>query len=179
MKKLADKHIAILLCDGFEESEMVSPRKALERAGATTYLISPAKNKVRGWKHDRWTKYYAVDEKLENADPQDYDAILLPGGVINPDKLRTYKEAVNFVNHFFKKKKLIAAICHGPLTLIETKNLKNKTLTSYHSVKTDLTNAGAKWKDKEVVIDNHLITSRSPKDLVAFNKAIITYLADE
>jgi protease I len=178
-KKLANLNIAILLCDGFEESEMAKPREALKKAGATLHLISPDATEVRSWLHNKWSKKYKVDLKLKDANPADYDAILLPGGVLNPDKLRTYKEAVNFVKHFFKKDKLVAAICHGPLTLIETGYLKGRNLTSYHSIKTDLINAGAKWKNKQVVVDKNLITSREPKDIPAFNKAIIDLLYRE
>jgi len=175
-KTLQGIKIAMLACDGFEESEMVEPRKALQKAGAMVELIAPEKNHIKGWKHDRWTKEYKVNVKLENAKPQQYDAIVLPGGVMNPDKLRTYKKAVAFVNHFFNNKKLVAAICHAPMTLIETGKLKNRRLTSYHSIQTDLKNAGAKWQDKRVVIDKALITSRKPDDIPAFNKAIITFL---
>jgi protease I len=175
-KKLQDVKIAMLLCDGFEESEMTKPRKALEKAGAIVHLITPKGNKVKAFLNHKWSKSYPIDVKLANAKSNDYDAIVLPGGVINPDTLRTSAEAVNFVKAFFKSKKLVAAICHGPLTLVETKNLKSRNLTSYHSIKTDLINAGARWKNKEVVVDRNLITSRQPKDIPAFNEAIISYL---
>jgi protease I len=176
-KSLADISVAVLLCNGFEESEMTKPCEALRKAGATVDLITPKGTKVRGWSHGKWTKYYPVKMTLSKANPNDYDALLLPGGVMNPDTLRTSKEAVKFVDSFFKKNKPIAAICHGPLTLVETDKLKNRTLTSYHSIKTDIVNAGAKWKDKAVVIDDNLITSRQPGDIPSFNKAIIEAFA--
>lgn len=175
-KKLDGIKIAMLACDGFEESEMVDPRTALQEAGASVDLITSKQNYIKGWKHDHWTKAYKVNKKLGQVNPANYDAIVLPGGVMNPDKLRTDKKAIAFVKHFFKNQKLVAAICHAPLTLIETKQLKNRRMTSYHSIKTDLKNAGANWQNKPVVIDKNLITSRKPDDIPAFNKAIITYL---
>lgn len=170
---LEGKKIAILLCDGFEEIEMTNPRKALTKAGADTFLIAPKSKKVKGWRHDHWGKTFKVDVKLENAKPNKYDGVLLPGGVMNPDKLRSNKKAVKFIKYFMNSKKPVAAICHGPWTLIETGKLKGLKLTSYHSIKTDLKNAGATWKNKKVVTDKNLTTSRSPKDLPAFNKAIV------
>jgi protease I len=167
----------VLLCDGFEESEMTKPVAALKKAGATVQLITPKGSTVRGWSHGRWTKKYPIDIKLSNAKASNYDALVLPGGVMNPDTLRTNKSAVKFVDSFFKNNKLIAAICHGPLTLVETKKIKNRTMTSYHSIKTDIKNAGANWQNKKVVIDKNLITSRQPKDIPAFNKAIIAACA--
>lgn len=172
IRKLNHKKIAILLCSGFEESEMTKPRQALQKAGATVHLISP-ESQVKGWRHSHWTKKFKVDINLEQADPKSYDALVLPGGVINPDKLRTYKTAIKFIKYFFKNKKPIAAICHGPLSLIETNQLKKRKLTSYHSIKTDLKNAGAIWKNAQVIVDNGLITSRQPKDIPAFNKALV------
>jgi protease I len=177
-KPLKDIKVAVLLCNGFEDSEMTKPCEALRKAGAEVDLITPKGTKVRGWSHDKWTRYYPVKMTLSKASANDYDALLLPGGVMNPDALRTNKEAVKFVETFFKKKKPIAAICHGPLTLVETGKLKNRTLTSYHSIKTDLVNAGAKWKDKNVVVDGNLITSRQPSDIPAFNKAIIAAFSE-
>jgi protease I len=177
MKKLASTKIAVLLCDGFEESEMTKPVAALRNAGANVYLISPGATKVKGWRNGNWTRPYKVDFKLEKTTPAKYDALLLPGGVMNPDKLRSNKKAVKFVEYFMKNKKPIGAICHGPLTLIETKKLKGRRMTSYHSIKTDITNAGATWQDKNVIVDKNLITSREPKDIPAFNKAIIKKFA--
>jgi protease I len=165
--------IAILLTDGFEESEMTKPREALINAGAETFLITPKGKNVKSWQHDKWGKHFKVNKNIKNANPKDFDGILLPGGVMNPDKLRTDKNAVKFVAYFFKNRKPIAAICHGPWTLIETGKLKGVKLTSYHSIKSDLMNAGAKWLNKKVVVDKNLLTSRSPKDLPAFNKELI------
>ncbi|RDI43366.1 type 1 glutamine amidotransferase domain-containing protein [Aquicella lusitana] len=174
MKKSIKKaKFAFLLCDGFEESEMTEPRKALEKAGATVHLISPGTNKVQAFRHHKRSREYPVHVKLEAAKAGDYDAVVLPGGVINPDKLRTYKKAIKFIIAFFKHKKLIAAICHGPQTLIETGKLKGYKMTSYHSIKTDLKNAGATWQNKKVIVDRNLITSRQPQDIPAFNKAIL------
>lgn len=178
MKKILQHlRIAILVCDGFEEREMVKPRKALMDAGATVHLITHHAKKVKAWLHGDWSKQYKIDVQLKDANPTDYDALLLPGGVINPDKLRTDKKAVRFVDSFLKKKKLIAAICHGPITLIETGKLRGRKLTSYHSIKTDIKNAGGIWQNKAVVVDGNLITSREPKDLPAFNNAIIKKLS--
>ncbi len=172
--KLQNLKIAVLLCDGFEETEMTKPREALIKAGATVHLITSKAKKVTAWLNGKWSKQYKIDVPLKDARPSDYDALLLPGGVLNPDKLRTDKKAVQFVESFLKNQKPIAAICHGPITLIETGKLKGRKLTSYHSIKTDLINAGATWQNKSVVIDKNIITSREPKDIPAFNKAIIT-----
>jgi protease I len=172
-KKLASTRVAVLVCDGFEESEMTKPSAALKKAGAKVYLISPGATRVKGWRKGKWTKSYKVDFQLEKSNPAQFDALLLPGGVMNPDKLRSNKKAVKFVNDFMKKKKPVAAICHGPLTLIETNKLKGRRLTSYNSIKTDLKNAGATWQDKQVIVDKNLVTSREPKDIPAFNKAMI------
>lgn len=176
-RKLQNLKVAVLLCDGFEETEMTKPRAALKQAGATVHLITSKASKVTAWYHGKWSKQYKIDVQLKNANPNDYDALLLPGGVINPDKLRTDKKAIKFVDSFLKKQKLIAAICHGPITLIETGKLKGRRITSYHSIKTDILNAGAIWKNKSVIIDKNLITSREPKDIPAFNKAIINQLS--
>jgi deglycase len=175
-RKLQNLKVAILLTDGFEETEMTKPRKALIKAGAIVHLITSNANKVTAWFHGKWSKQYKIDVLLKDANPNDYDALLLPGGVLNPDKLRTDKEAIKFVKSFLKKQKPIAAICHGLITLIETGKLKNRKVTSYHSIKTDIINAGATWQNKPVVIDKNLITSREPKDITAFNSAIINQL---
>lgn len=175
-KQLKNIKVAMVVCDGFEESEMVKPRQALQKAGVTVELIAPKKGKVTAWRNGKWTNKYEVDRTLKDARAKDYAALVLPGGVINPDKLRTEKRAIKFVKHFFQTKKPIAAICHGPLTLIETKKLKGRTMTSYSSIKTDLKNAGVKWQNKKVVNDRNLISSRSPKDIPAFNKAILKVL---
>jgi len=176
-EKLQNLKIAVLLCDGFEETEMTKPREALIKAGATVHLITSKSKKVTAWLDGKWSKKYKIDVSLKNAKPSDYDALLLPGGVLNPDKLRTDKKTVQFVKSFLKNQKPIAAICHGPIILIETNQLKGRKITSYHSIKTDLINAGATWQNKSVVIDKNIITSREPKDIPAFNKAIITQLS--
>lgn len=167
------KRVAILSENGFEESELTSPKKAMEEAGMAVEIVSPQKQKIRGWNHDHWSIELPVDVNLSDANVEDYDALIIPGGVMNPDLMRLNKDCVKFAKDFLQSGKPVAAICHGPQLLIETGMLKGRTMTSYPSVKTDLINAGVKWQDKEVVIDNGLITSRSPKDLDAFNKKIL------
>ena len=170
--------MAILTENGFEEVELTGPMNALEEAGATVEIVSPQKDKVKAWNHDHWSIELAVDKNLSNANPEDYDMLVLPGGVLNPDTLRLNKQAVSFAQHFLEQGKPLAAICHGPQTLIETGMLNGRTMTSYPSVKTDLVNAGVNWQDKEVVVDNGLVTSRSPQDLEAFNKKMIEELGE-
>lgn len=165
--------VAILVADGFEQSEMTEPRKALQEAGAQTKIISPEKGKVKGWKGKNWGDAFQVDQDLNQAKAEEFDALLLPGGVLNPDTLRMNDKAVNFVKSFVKSQKPIAAICHGPLTLINAQAVRNKTITSYSSIKQDLVNAGANWVDKEVAKDECLVTSRKPDDIPAFNAAMI------
>lgn len=177
-RDIKDKKVAILTENGFEEVELTSPMNALEQAGATVHIISPQKDKVKAWNHDHWSIELQVDKNLSDANPEDYDMLVLPGGVLNPDKLRLNKEAVSFTQHFLEQGKPVAAICHGPQTLIETGMIDGKTMTSYWSVKTDLVNAGVNWVDKEVIVDNGLVTSRSPKDLEAFNKKMIEELSE-
>lgn len=172
------KRVAILTENGFEEVELTSPKKALEEAGAVVQIVSPQHGNVKAWAHDHWSITLPVDVPLGEANPEDYDMLLLPGGVMNPDTLRTNKAAVQFAEHFLEQGKPLAAICHGPQLLIETGMISTRTLTSYPSIKTDLLNAGALWEDKEVVVDNGLVTSRSPKDLDAFNKKIIEELGE-
>lgn len=178
MKNIHGKKVAILTEDGFEEEELTSPKKALEEAGALVYIVSPRKKGVKAWKHDHWSMEIPVDVTVEEAKEEHYDALILPGGVLNPDQLRTNKKAVAFVNRFLENNKLVAAICHGPQILIETGKLKGINITSYPSLQTDLENAGALWHDKEVVFDRGLITSRSPKDLEAFNKKLLKALGE-
>lgn len=177
MAVLQNITVAILVANGFEQSEMVEPRAALQAAGAKTVLISPEKNVVKGWQHGNWADEFAVDVPLDRANAADYDALLLPGGVINPDKLRMNATAVAFVKEFGKSKKPIAAICHGPWTLINADLVRGRTMTSWPSVSSDLKNAGANWVDKEVVTDGLLVTSRKPEDIPAFNKAMISLFA--
>lgn len=172
-QELTGKKIAILVENAFEQVEMTKPREALNASGAQTFLISPQKDKVQGWNHFDKGDEFSVDLPLDNANPNDYDALVLPGGVANPDQLRTNPKAVQFVKSFFEAGKPVAAICHALWTLIEAEVVKERTLTSWPSLQTDLRNAGANWVDKEVVVDNGLITSRKPDDIPAFiNKAI-------
>jgi len=171
--ELSGKKIAILVTDGFEQVEMTEPRKALQQAGATTILVSPAQGKVRGFQHDKPGDEFPVDMPLNKARAEDYDGLVLPGGVANPDRLRIITAAVDFVRSFFDAGKPIAAICHGPWTLIEAGAVRGRTMTSWPSLRTDLRNAGANWVDQEVVVDRGLITSRKPADLPAFNRKMI------
>ena len=174
---LKGKKIAILATDGFEQSELMQPRQALEEAGAHTEVISPNAGKIKGWDHKDWGESVKVDKTLGNVNAEDYDGLLVPGGVINPDHLRMDPKAVNFVQQFVTAGKTVGAICHGPWTLLEAGALKGKTVTSWPSLRTDLKNAGAHWVDKEVVTDGQFITSRKPDDIPAFNNAVIESLA--
>jgi protease I len=177
MESLQERKVAILVADGFEQVELTEPRKALEQAGAKTEIVSPAEDKVKGWNHTDWGQELPVDVPLAQANPEDYDALLLPGGVMNPDKLRANLAAVRFVKHFFLAGKPVAAICHGPWTLIEAGVIRNRRITSYESIQTDLKNAGAQWVDQEVVTDGNLVTSRKPDDIPAFNRAMVELFA--
>ncbi len=177
-QKLDGKKVAILVADGFEQVELTEPKKALEAAGAKASIVSPAKGKVKGWKHVEWGDELAVDVPLDTADASTFDALLLPGGVMNPDHLRGNPKAVAFVKKFFDEGKPVAAICHGPWTLIEAGVVKGRKLTSFATIQTDLKNAGAEWVDQEVVVDMGLITSRKPDDIPAFNKRMIEEFAE-
>ena len=177
-KNIQGKKVAILTENGFEEVELTSPKRALEDAGAIVHIVSPQKEKVIAWDHDHWSIDLPVDVHLGAAKPEDYDALVLPGGVINPDKARMNKDCVVFAQHFLEQGKPLAAICHGPQLLIETGMLTGREMTSYVSIKKDLINAGAIWVDKEVVVDNGLVTSRSPKDLEAFNKKMLEEISE-
>lgn len=176
-ESLRGRRIAILLTDGFERVEMTEPRKALEEAGAKTVLISPKTPTVQGWNHFDKADEFPVDIPLDSANASEYDALLLPGGVANPDQLRVNDRAVQFVRSFVEAGKPIASICHGPWTLIEAEAVSDRTLTSWPSLKTDLRNAGANWVDEEVVVDRGLITSRNPGDIPAFNQKVIEEFA--
>jgi protease I len=171
--ELAGKRIAILVADGFEQGEMTEPRQALDKAGAKTELISPVKGQVQGWKHHEKGDKFPVDVALDSANASDYDALLLPGGVANPDQLRTIPKAVQFAKSFFERDKPVAAICHGPWLLVEANVVKGRNVTSWPSLATDLRNAGAKWSDQQVVEDRGLVTSRKPDDIPAFNQKMI------
>lgn len=171
--ELKDTKVAILVADGFEQVELTDPKDALEEAGATTVVVSPEDGEVRGWNHTEWGDRFPVDLPLAEASVDEFDALLLPGGVMNPDHLRTNRDATNFVRAFFVAGKPVAAICHGPWTLVDAGVAKGRRMTSYHSIKTDLQNAGALWEDSEVVVDQGLVTSRSPRDLPAFDRKMI------
>jgi protease I len=178
MQTLNGKKVAILVEDGFEQIELTSPKQALEQAGATTHIISPKRDKVKGWDETKWGQEFPVDTSIEQANANNYDALLLPGGVMNPDKLRINKSAVQFVRSFFDQGKPVAAICHGPWPLIEANVVKGRKMTSYPSLQSDLKNAGANWVDQEVVVDQGLVTSRNPDDLPAFNRKMIEEVAE-
>lgn len=173
MSDLNGMKVAILVADGFEHVEMVEPRKALDQAGAQTTLISPKRDKVRSWKTKEWGDEFPVERSLDQARASDFDALLLPGGVLNPDKLRMEPSAVEFVKSFFSANKPVAAICHGPWMVIEAGAARGRKIASWPSLKTDLSNAGATWMDKESVVDGNLVSARKPDDIPAFNKAMI------
>jgi protease I len=174
---LKGKRIAFLATEGFEQSELMEPRKALDAAGATTSIVSLKEGEIRGWKDNNWSEAVKVDVVLKPGLDREFDALVLPGGVINPDKLRMEPKAVEFVKSFALSGKPIGAICHGPWTLVEAGVIKGKKLTSWASLKTDITNAGGMWEDSEVVVDKGLITSRKPDDIPAFNKKLIEQFA--
>jgi protease I len=174
---LTGMKVAILVAEGFEQSELTDPKKALDEAGAQTVIVSPAKGEVQGWKHFDKADKFKVDMPLEQANASEFEALLLPGGVANPDQLRTMPKAVEFVRAFFEAGKPVAAICHGPWTLIEAGVVKGRTMTSWPSLKTDLSNAGAKWVDQDVVVDKGLVTSRKPTDIPAFNRRMLDEFA--
>jgi protease I len=178
MKDLTGKRVAIVVADGFEQVEMTSPREALEETGAETYLISIEEGRVKGWKHTDWGDTFEVDVPIDEAAPDDYDALLLPGGVMSPDKLRQDERVLEFVGAFFEQGKPVAAICHGPWTLIDAGVVEGRRVTSYPSIRKDLENAGAEWTDQEVVVDDGLVTSRKPEDLPAFNAKTIEEIAE-
>ena len=167
--------IAVLATDGYEQSELTEPIKALEDAGAAVHVVSPKMGKIRGWKDGNWGDSVDVDRTIDEAQARvdEYDALVLPGGVMNPDQLRMREDATTFVREFFKAGKPVGAICHGPQVLIDCGVIEGREVTSYPSIKNDLKNAGARWVDKEVVVDQGLVTSRTPKDLPAFNKKLI------
>ncbi len=178
MADLSNKKVAILTAEGFEQVELTSPQQALKDAGATVHVISPAGGEIKAWDQTDWGITITADKKLSEVSPDDYDALVLPGGVLNPDKLRQDKDAVAFVSAFLDEGKPVAAICHGPQTLIETGMISGRQMTSYPSLKTDLKNAGVDWVDEEVVTDKGLVTSRTPADLPAFNKKMIEEITE-
>ncbi|MFZ5890530.1 MAG: type 1 glutamine amidotransferase domain-containing protein [Myxococcota bacterium] len=165
--------VAILVAEGFEQAELVEPKKALEEAHAITLIVSPAQGQVQGWKHFDKGALFKVDVPLDTANATDFDGLLLPGGVANPDQLRMQPKAVSFIRHFLERGKPVGVICHGPWTLIEADAVRGRSLTSWPSLKTDLINAGANWLDEEVVVDANLVSSRKPADLPAFNRKLL------
>ena len=170
--------VAILATDGFEQSELLDPRRALDEAGATTEVISLKTGRIKGWNHKEWGEEVTVDKTVDSVDATNYDALLLPGGVMNPDTLRMTPQAVEFVTAFFSAKKPVGAICHGPWTVIEAGAAKGRTMTSWPSLKTDIQNAGGKWVDQDAVVDGNLVTSRNPKDIPAFNREVAKLLSN-
>lgn len=175
---LSGKTVAILIADGFEQVEFTSPKAALEKAGAKTMVVSLKPGRVQGWHHHDKGDSFPVDKEVAHVRAEDFDALVLPGGVANPDQLRADAGAVAFVRDFFEQHKPVAAICHGPWTLIDAGVVRGRRLTSYKSIKTDLTNAGAEWSNEEVVVDNGLVTSRTPDDLPAFNAKMVEEIGE-
>jgi protease I len=178
MGKLDGKKVAILVAEGFEQQELTGPKQALEQAGAKTMIVSPAQGEVQGWNHYDKADKFKVDVPLEQAEPQQFDALLLPGGVANPDQLRMQPKAVEFVKSFVQAGKPVAVICHGPWTLIEADCVRGRKITSWPSLRMDLQNAGAEWVDQEVVVDKGLVSSRKPQDIPAFNAKMIEEFAE-
>lgn len=176
--ELRNKRVAALVDHGFEQVELIEPKKALEQAGATVDVVSPQSGKVKGWNHKEWGDEVPVDRGLDGANADEYDALLLPGGVMNPDRLRMNRAAVQFVKKFVDANKPIASICHGPWTLIEAGAVRGRKMTSWPSLQSDLRNAGAEWVDQEVVTDRGLVTSRKPDDIPAFNRKMIEEFAE-
>lgn len=176
--KLSGRRVAVVVADGFEQIEMTSPVERLKEEGAEVTILSPKSGKVKGWNHTEWGDEFDVDMEIASGSAEDFDALLLPGGVMNPDKLRIDKDAVSFIREFDRSGKPIAAICHGPWPLIEAGAVSGRKMTSYPSIQSDLKNAGASWVDEEVVVDKGLVTSRSPRDLPAFNEKMVEEFAE-
>ena len=170
---LSELRVAILVANGFEQVELIKPRKALDEAGARTQVVSPQRDRVRGWNFTEWGDDVKVDVPLDGARADDFEALLLPGGVMNPDTLRLQPRAVAFIREFFDAGKPVAVICHGPWTVIEAGAARGRRIASWPSLKTDLRNAGAEWVDEEVVVDGNLVSSRKPDDIPAFNRVMI------
>ena len=176
--RLKGKQVAIIATDGFEQSELESPRRALDDAGARTVVVSPKTGEITGWSEKNWGNAVTVDLPLEHAHAEDFDALLIPGGVMSPDSLRLEPRAVDFVRHFFETGKPVAAICHGPWLLVEAGVLRGRLVTSWPSLRVDIENAGGEWTDREVVTDEGLVTSRKPADLPAFNAKMLEEFAE-
>jgi protease I len=172
-QKLSGKSVAIIATDGVERAELIEPKKALEAAGARTTVISPKAGAIKSWEHGQWSDDIRVDLSFDEAKADEFDSLLIPGGVMNPDRLRTNKTAVAFVRRFFEMGKPVAAICHGPWMLVEAGVVRGRTVTSWPSLQTDIRNAGGDWVDREVVVDEGLVTSRKPDDIPAFNQKVI------
>lgn len=179
MENLSKKRVAIIATHGFEESELKDPKEALEQAGAQVEIISDTPNSIKSWTNGNWGKSYTVDKTIDHVSFDDYDAMVIPGGVINPDLLRRNEAAVKLVRSFFETGRPIAAICHGPSLLVEADVVKGRKMTSFNSIKKDLENAGAHWLDEEVVVDQGLITSRDPNDIEAFNSKLIEKIYED
>ena len=177
-QELKGKRVAMLVADGFEQIELTGPKQALEEAGARVLIVSPQEGEVQGWHHAEKGDKFPVDLSLSDAKADDFDALVLPGGVMNPDTLRRNEWALQFVRAFFESGKPLAAICHGPWTLIDAGIVPGRRMTSYHSIQSDLKNAGAQWVDEPVVVDHGLITSRQPDDIPAFNSKLIEEIAE-
>jgi len=177
MNSLNGKKVAILVTNGFERSELVEPMQALQKAGAHVEIVSLKKEAVKSWNHNEWGDEIPIDKHIEEVGVEDYDGLVLPGGVMNPDFLRMDDRAVRFVREFATSGKLVGAVCHGPWTLVEADVVRGRRMTSYRSLATDLRNAGAQWVDEEVVVDGNFVTSRQPDDLPAFCEKLIALLA--
>jgi protease I len=171
---LKGKTIAILATDGFEQSELIKPKQALEDAGAKTQVVSPKEGQIKGWDKKDWGKQVPVDVNLKSADASKYDGLVLPGGVMNPDQLRMNPDAVRFAKQFLEQGKPVAAICHGAWMLVEADAVRGRTVTSWPSLKTDIRNAGGTWVDQEAVVSDGVVTSRNPDDIPAFNREMIS-----
>jgi protease I len=178
MKNLTGKKVAILVTNGFEQSEFTEPKNAVENAGAIVHVVSLGKEPIKSWNNGNWGSEFQVDKTIDEVSVDDYDSLILPGGLINPDYLRRNSKAVDFIRSFFEHKKPVSAICHAPWLLAEAGVLKGRKITSYPSIKTDMINAGASWVDEEVVVDVGLTTSRSPEDLPAFCKKVVEEIAE-
>ncbi len=176
--RLSGKHVAIVATDGFEQAELLEPKRALEQAGAKVDVVSPKAGSIRGWAEKDWGQAVVVDKSIDSVNASDYDALVLPGGVMNPDKLRRNQAVLKFVRTFFEQGKPVGAICHGPWTLIDAGVIGGRRVTSYESIQTDLKNAGAEWVDEAVVVDNGLVTSRKPADLPQFNAKLIEEIGE-